>query len=353
MNTLAEFDVADQAVIALNEYFGDANWTVESLTDDDNSGRSGWLRSGDLRLPFSSQPNLSGKRLINVAKQSALPSETVFVVPFVNPELRARCLEEGINYLDSAGNCRIVHGSTRWVIDSQSAQPQRPLTSGRGFKYNGLKFIYACYEEPELLSASYRQMAEKMELSLGTISGIIEDLRKDDFLVTQPDGSHAFNHGRELFQRWAYAYLDEVRPVLFRQQLRAMKEDYLERIDAMSPEGGVLLGGERAAMARSGSLRSPNFSLHSNERLGELVKKYHLTPFNRKPQGATVIDLYSVFYASPRQYADQQRMPAPIVGDLIILAELLTTHESRQLEAADELLVHEIQDRFTKFGLQW
>lgn len=355
MNALAEQDTVDEALINLNNYFTEGFVSIKSLPDSsvNKNSPTGVLDFNGTQLPYVSRPAVTSKRLVNLAGKSDLPAETIFVVPFVDPADRVACRERNINYLDSAGNCRIVNSSINWIIDAASARPLSPLALGRGFKYNGLKLIYACYESPELLRGSYRKMSEATGISLGAVSGILEDLRKDEFLLTKQDGTHEFHHARELVQRWAYAYLDEVLPATFRSQLVAMDEDYLERIDGLRPEDGVQVGGERAAMARSGYLRSPNFSIHTDLRLGELVKKLRLSPFNRAPRDAKIIDLYSTFYKTPGKEFVQQRMEIPITGDLIILAELLKTHKARQLEAADQLLNYEIRDRFEALGFQW
>lgn len=274
----------------------------------------------------------------------------VYIVPYMDRKARELCRQHHINYLDSSGNCRLVFDHFVMVIERDGVAPGLPLTQGRAFQANGLKLLHYFYEQPHLLQTSYRELSTTTGISTGAISGILEDLRAEDFYKKSKQGNR-LRRGHQLVQRWAYAYLDRVKPKLYRATLRQTNPELLEQIERTGAQDGVLLGGERAATARSGYLISPNYLLYSDLRLAELFERYELVPFNKMSEDSSYREVYHIFPPLPAALPVRKKLDLPIVGDLLIYADLLSSDDVRVLEAANHLLEHEIQDHFRQCGL--
>jgi hypothetical protein len=352
MNATVETDLLDYSLSRLAEHFDSAPaMRAGAVVSGSYTGDSqnGFLELAGQRVPFRIMPNSEIREIRNEAAHSGTAS-VVYIVPYMDAKAREICKQYHINYLDSSGNCRLIFDHFVAIIEREGVAPGLPLTQGRGFQANGLKLLHYFYEQPELLQASYRELSSATGISTGAISGILEDLRAEGFYEKRKQGTR-LRRGKQLIQRWAYAYLDRVKPKLYRASLRQLNENLLEQIAQTGAHDGVAIGGERAAMIRSRYLISPNFTLHSDLRLASLFERYQLAPFRNRKEGETYLELYHVFPPFSVDETTRIQTNLPIVGDLVIYADLLDSHDIRVLEAANQLLENEIQDRFRACGL--
>ncbi|WP_315819355.1 hypothetical protein [Paraflavitalea speifideaquila] len=79
----------------------------------------------------------------------------------------------GINYLELSGNCYInVKGIFIYVAD-QKVTSIREVARGKLWKSTGLKFLMAIINDPDLLEASYREIASAAGIALGNIGPLL------------------------------------------------------------------------------------------------------------------------------------------------------------------------------------
>ncbi len=351
MNATVETDLLDYSLTRLAEHLvPNQPIRVEEVDPGEFRERAidGYLHFGEKQVPYRIKANSEIREIRNQVLEDR--ATVVYIVPYMDRKARAICQEHHINYLDSTGNCRLIFDNFVAVVERDGVPPGRPLTLGRGFQANGIKLLHYFYERPELLQASYRDLSTATGISTGAISGILEDLRAEGLYENRKKGNR-LRRGRFLVERWAYAYLDRIRPKLHRATLRELGDGALEEIEKTGKRDGVAVGGQHAATTRSGYLISPDFVLYTDLRLAALFEDYHLAPVSKKNEHHTYRDVYHVFPPLPERTVATNKPALPIVGDLIIYADLLGSHDARVVEAANHLLDNEIQDHFRQCGL--
>lgn len=346
-------DILDQGILRLEPLFKQ-DFTV-TLLNHDEAEHKGSI-GGTLRLNGKEYPclaithrGIAPIRNLNAHWKREKKQAPLFFVPSLNSAERSACQQEGIQFVDTHGNCYIDLSGCHAIVSQEHEGPNRPLPTGKAFQAGGLRFLLAVYSNPELLNKPYREISEKTGISTGALSAIFEDLRANGFLLENEETrSFVLTNELELTRRFAYAYLVDIRPKLRRGLFYMAAPDVLDRLKKAMSEDQVLMGGQHAATIRGDYLYSPTFNLYTDVRIVDLAKQYGIVPVgaNLNPNQATV----EVFNTFGGQYAGGQVGGISLVNDLLIYADLLNSHDVRVLDAAERLLTNEI---FNNFGKNW
>jgi hypothetical protein len=70
--------------------------------------------------------------------------------------------------------------------------------------------IFAVFNRPEFLQASYRDISRKVNIALGSVGPVMNDLNLSGYILDE-DGKRLVNKKR-LFERWVDGYLEKLRP---------------------------------------------------------------------------------------------------------------------------------------------
>jgi len=76
-------------------------------------------------------------------------------------------------------------------LERQPDAAEARLSLSRLFKASGLKVVFALLSRPRLVNAPLREIASDSGVSLGTMAGIIEELKKRLYLVEDNHGARA------------------------------------------------------------------------------------------------------------------------------------------------------------------
>jgi hypothetical protein len=160
-----------------------------------------WLGNGHLRI-----------NSYTFATSERLPTSptTIFLTPYLPPAQALALRQQGINYLDSAGNafiratglCLCIEGQTP-ALDSPTPAP--PV---------GLRLLYHLLSEPQLLQAPYRTISERASVALGSISTFFAELRQQG-LIGETATCRVLNTDA-LLARWVREYGQVLRPQRYR-----------------------------------------------------------------------------------------------------------------------------------------
>lgn len=352
-NKVPTYDVLDLCVDRMRSILGDdLPVIVQSMDEEANGSVGGHLLIGAqaaryLALP----PHVTLREVINRHKtHPPEPNGPVFLLRHLDTAARLRLKAEGVNYVDVAGNCFLSLYGIRAVINIRDVDPVKPPYTGKAFQKKGLVLLFHFLAFPKLTEANYRELQEQTGVSIAATSGIIHDLKAQGFIMDR-DGKQVLHNVRELIRRWAYAYLEVLRPSLHRGFMRSRNGDLIAQAQLMGVNDRLFLGGQYAAMMLGDYLSSQNTVVYTSLRLSELSQRYNFRPVG-KDREENDVELLLPFWNT--EIDPINSFNKLFTADVLTYADLLLNDaDSRVLEAAEKFLNDEIRNRFQNAGLQW
>lgn len=246
----------------------------------------------------------------------------------VPPALGRALREEGLEYVDAAGNM-FLDGPLGfvWIEGRSVGRKAGALPSALGVA--GLKLVSVLLRRPEYLGATYRELAEAADVSLGMVAAAFSALRGQGLVGLGGDRARRLPRPLDLLRLWESGYAQRLRPKLWLGTFRPAPDHGLDGLaEAARREPGVFLaGGELGAAHLLGGLRPETAALHVRAPWREAAVRLRLLP---APDGP--VTLLRDFGAV---------LPGPASGlahPLFLRAELLLGRGRRLAEAAEALL---------------
>lgn len=237
--------------------------------------------------------------------------------------------EQGVNFVDLAGNCRLQVGRQH-IAKIEGHPPEHRPRQGRGVGAPGLQITFALLVRPLLLNAPVRTLAKAAGVGTATAADRIAQLRKEG-LVHAADRERRLTEPRRLLDLWLKGYETLVRPKLLIGRYRAAETDpgALERLVEATLGGKTLwgFGGGAAAYRLTGYYRGHDTVIHLQPPDFDVAKKLRAL---RADDGPLIL----------------LRAPGPIafegakrhtVAPLLVYAELLFAGDKRAREGAAEI----------------
>jgi hypothetical protein len=342
-------DIIDHSIYRLQQLFGD-QLAVLFKEDKRLSGATeidGTFNLDGDKVPFMVREELTLGQLKQLHKRElGAFGKVVLLLGYSDEAQREYCRDQKINFLDQAGNCFINLPSLRVAVDGiPNLQPSR--TASRAFQKSGLKLLYAFERAPGLLRHPFKNIGESVGIAKGTVGEAMTDLRRGGFLEGQGEERVLVN-GRKLVEKWAYSYLELLRPTLHRGFYNYRGDNIVKDICGNDEKNEIHYSGTYAADQRANYLRGFDAIIYSDLRLSELREKLQLVPIGKKPVGETIEVLHAIEPVNviPMGYHH-------LVGDLILYADLINSNDTRVLDAAEKLLNNEIRSKFLQNGFRW
>jgi hypothetical protein len=352
-NRVSGQDIIDRCLIQLRRQLGTSIQVALEEREFKVKDRyyNGKLKIGPIETIIEVKGQLNGIRgILNFSKlHPAGELPLLFLLPHLELSARLELQESGINYVDTAGNCNVDLPGIKLLVNVRDDNPVVPPYSGKAFQRKGIILLYHFLAFPTLMSASYRTIKEQTEVSTGAISGIMEDLRGQGFLA-EKDGKPVLTNVRSLIERWAYAYLEVLRPSLHRGFMRSRDGELIANAQLMGINDRLFLGGQYAVMMLGKYLSSQQTMIYTALRISELSERYALRPVG-KDRTEEDVELLLPFWNT--EIRADTGYETSFTADILTYADLLLEHDSRVLEAAQKFLDHEIRNRFQDAGLQW
>jgi hypothetical protein len=296
----------------------------------------GCLQIGPQRLLFlvevkpRFQPNTVG-RLRSINQQASEP--IVLVVPYVSDRHGEQLRQHHIQYLDTAGNAYLyqLDGSFLVLVQGGRAPLAEQPMRHRAFQPAGVQLLYHLLSESALLQASYRVMAERAQVALGSVSILLRGLQQLE-LVREESGRRRWTDPAQVLRRWVDAYGEVMRPKLAAQRYRWLDAGVARhgwQDLALGPD--MAWGGEPAAhLLLDGYLLPEYFTLYSTAARSDVMGRLRLVP-----DAAGKVEV-----VRPMPTALDSPRPQPqAVPPLLAYADLLLTTDPRNREVAH--LLHE------------
>jgi hypothetical protein len=269
------------------------------------------------------------------AIQSPPEHGLLVVAPYVSDSVADLLRHMDIHYVDSVGNMYLrwpggllldIRGHHRPAAP-RPADLDKPL---RAFKPTGLKVLFTLLTEADLVTANYREIAAASGTSLGTVQWVLKELEQVGYVDTATP-VRQLHRVRELFDRWVSAYALDLHPRLTLGRFDAPDPKWWTSADVDLVADGALWGGETAAHRLHRRLRPGRVVVYATAIPRRLVINHRL----HKSAGEGSVEIRERFWQRPESSTDLT-VPTPL-----IYADLVSSAEPRQLEAAAYLREHD------------
>ncbi len=270
-------------------------------------------------------------RLDELKSQTKCP--TLIIAKYIASDVAFELRENGINYLDSAGNCFIKQQELFLYIVGQKVHKKEKTNQAKAFQEAGIKIIFNLLNNPDNLNLSYRELAEFAGVSIGSVSNVMNELEEQNFIF-KTKLKRVLKNKPTLLERWVVAYQDVLRPRLVKKQMRFIKPDTTQNwrgLNLDNDEGITLWGSEPAAALLTNHLVPEKFSIYTTQSWQNLGHEIGLVPdLNGK------VEVLQIFWKQEHT----NRLTTP---PLLIYADLIASGFSRNAETAKIILENELQ----------
>jgi hypothetical protein len=258
----------------------------------------------------------------------------IAIAKFIAIDIARELKEKKINYIDRAGNAFIKQGELLIYITGQKPEKPANFNQSRAFQESGIKLIFQLLTQPDDLQLSYRNLAEKTGIALGSVSIIMKELDDLRFVVKTKNNRYLKNK-KELLERWILAYNDVLRPRLLKKRFRFSTNEAYNKwqdlpLNVIS--GRNFWGGEPGASILTKQLQPQDFTIYTDGGWQSIASALKLIPDNEGD-----VDILAVFWKENESATNQKIAPT-----LIILAELMSSGKERNIETAKTIIENEL-----------
>ena len=256
-------------------------------------------------------------------RKQAYPHKILLVTRYVNGQMAEHLKENGIEFIDTAGNAYIHRPPLFIFIKGNKPVDHLPhIPHKRAFKPTGLRVVYVFLCTPGLENKPYRNIADAADVALGTVGWLMRELRELGYLLDMGKRGNKIVRKELLFQRWVAEYPEKLRPKQFLGRFRGdpgwWQKAELGHVHA-------LWGGEVAAAKLTKYLKPQAVTLYTTRpHLNQLLLQYRL-----KKDINGDVEIIERFW-KPTEQEQNQDMVHPI----LIYADLVATNNQRNMETA-------------------
>ncbi|HBR98201.1 MAG TPA: hypothetical protein DD979_12615, partial [Gammaproteobacteria bacterium] len=276
--------------------------------------------------------------LINTIQ--ALPMQGVLVADYINPKMAEKLKEQGVQFIDTAGNA-YLNMPPVYILVTGKRQTKQEIAvkseTNRAFDRTGLMVIFAFLCRPDLVAAPYREIAGVTGVALGTVGWVMTGLKDAGFIF-----EYGNKKGRELIEyklllnRWVETYPEKLRPKVHLGDFQTDDPYWWKTFNIQQYKG--YWGGEIAAAHYTKYLKPAVATVYLLDRVkGKFLAQARLKAAPEMMRQETGrVKLYQPFWpeaALPFQEAAQPGLVPPVLA----YADLIATADPRNLEVAGRL----------------
>jgi hypothetical protein len=305
---------------------------VEPRTGEERADAAIDLQVGDRTTRYlvavkkGLRPATLGAALLRLQELAEKGGPVMLVADYLTPQLAEALKEQGVAFLDAAGNAYIDAPPVLvWV------RGERPLAKrgakepqGRALQTKGLMVVFALLCDPDWVAQPYREIANIAGVAHGTVGWVMADLEQRGFVIDL-QGTRRLRNRRRLLDIWVEAYVRGMRPKRLLGRYRAPARDWWRAVRVQ--DYGLQLGGEPAAAELDDFLRPGVATFYGEMIPGKFIADHQL---RTDPDGD--VELRERFWNFDYEW------PWPtLVPPVLIYADLLAHGDARCIEAARRL----------------
>ena len=206
-------------------------------------------------------------------------------------------------------------------------------TDGRNkvFTKAGIKLIFHFLLDPDLINATYREIAERTNAGLDTIHKVIHGLKEQAFILALNNKQVKIKNTRQLLERWMVAYEEKLKPDLLIDRFRFLRDEERMNWKKFPLKEGTVWGGEPGGGMMTNYLKPAEFTIYTNEFRADLIRNYKFVP---DPNGN--VKAYQKFWTF------QETKFPKCAPALIVYADLMNTADPRCIETAQKIYDKEL-----------
>lgn len=325
-----ERDILNEAISSLLKYTN-----IQAVVKDGRLRYDAFLVIANEEFVVEIKPEISkGNKgivlaiLKGISRENNLP--ILLITQYIPSEIAKEYVAEGVNYLDVAGNCNIRKNNLVLLIEGKKIERTARVNQPRAFQEAGIKLIFQFLIDPEKVQLTYRELAERADISLGSVGTIMQELIDTSFILKTKQ-TMKLKNTKELLNRWITAYHDVLRPRLFKKQMRFVRQESYNKwkeINLDQTIGLAFWGGEPGANLLNGYLHPGLFTIYT-ERNWQSFKDIELVPDENGK-----VEVLEMFWG-PQTYKG--------IPPVLIYADLMRSGSDRNTETANMILNNELQ----------
>jgi len=283
MENYIEHTVLAKALTPLEEHLGVGWKTTWTPDEEKNFGKTEviikQMGNEKYRATAFIQKEFRKQHFVKILDKRQRGDEKIIIVgEKIYPDVKEFLRERDIDYVDAAGNCRLHKDSLFIYIDGIKLKDHLEEIPNRAFTKTGLKVVFHLLLNDDIINLTYREIAKKTEVALGTIKFIINGLMEEGFLLRNNAG-YAVIKKDELIDRWVTAYGERLKPALLIGRFRFLNpNDFTNWKELPLQKGKTLWGGEPAGELYTNYLKPGELTLYTTEKRNELIRNYKLIP---------------------------------------------------------------------------
>ncbi len=268
-----------------------------------------------------------------IARARRRPQEAMLIVaPKITRGVGRTLGENGVNYVDAAGNCWLII-EDRYVAVIEGRRPITPEPRGRGIGAAGYQVLFALLAMPDPENATLRDIAEQAGTALGTATSTLKRL-EDEGVLARGRGKQVLLDKQEILERWLHGYTAQVRPKWLIGRFQTADPDPEMREQRIAdvlmerePELNWAWGGGAGGMRLTGYYHGLETVLLVERPPADLPRTLRALPAKGGPLILLEVPT-DLALAGPQEH---------VAHPLLVYTELLATRGERAREAAEEI----------------
>ena len=116
------------------------------------------------------------------AQGTAEREQPLLVAPYITREVAERCRQLDLPFIDTAGNAYLEGQGLLVYVVGQARPAELRQDSFRALNPAGLQIAFALLCRPDLIRTTYREIAARAGVALGTVGPVLKDLEARGFL---------------------------------------------------------------------------------------------------------------------------------------------------------------------------
>lgn len=315
------------------------------LTEQHQSGRDGKMtvacpNGRTLELVFDVKSKVDRRDQLSTFKFQH--NGAVLITRPLSAIMADQCRLQGIQFLDSAGNCYLNQPGLFVLVSGQKDAAANHVATLRGLTPAALRLMFAVLGKPSLLGTTVRHIADIAAISHGAAGTALRMLEESGLIAKNTAGQRLLVAPGRWLDAWTEGYLGRLRPKLetYRMSSPVPLSSTLDRLSPALHEM-IKRGGETAAANLELGLKPGALTLYIDMRQPEAMRNLvQELKLRRDPAGK--IELVDIFW-NTRELASFQNVP-----DALIYADLIGSGDERNLEIAATLKARIIDDVASK-----
>ncbi|MTV37508.1 type IV toxin-antitoxin system AbiEi family antitoxin [Duganella radicis] len=257
-----------------------------------------------------------------------ISSPLILVTEYMSKELAVYCRTVGLQFIDTHGNAYLrSRGLFVFTVGEKNAHRQQLSKAPKGLtNAAALRVIFALLCEPDLINATYKEIAAISGVAIGTAYNVLEDLERRGYLLTGTKHTRKILEPNRLVDEWVANFPTTLRTKLNSRRFSCPDPYWWKNTDI----GGLhaAWGAEVAAARMSTNLKPSTQTIYVDVMEIRNAIKVLTKTIRMRPDPEGQIEVLEKFW-SP----GIETVPG-IVPPLLVYSDLLSLLDPRAKEIA-------------------